>query len=206
MKKGVLLVIVLAIAGVIAYFVLHKSPSPVAAGSKDLPLNISANSSAFTRSFALILADYYSLSDAFVAGDSVAIRKEADTLGARVDTLSLGLLKADTAVIQTAASLTQSMKADLTGLNGEATMDQKRRELNMVTDQLFSLIRVVRYNGSVVYYMRCPAAFADSSEGYWLSPGPRVENPYFGRNHPAYKDKALHYGEISDSIHFSPTP
>jgi hypothetical protein len=83
------------------------------------------------------------------------------------------------------------------------TKEQKKREFNMITDELYSLIRTVRYDGSTVYHMRCPNAFADSSEAYWLSPVNKILNPYLGNNHPSNTDKAHDQGEISDSLHFS---
>jgi hypothetical protein len=99
----------------------------------------------------------------------------------------------------------QSIAGEVKGLNGETSMEGKKRELNMITDELYSLIRTVRYDGGVIYHMRCPIAFSDSSEGYWLSPNNQIVNPYLGKKDPVYKDKMLGSGEVSDSIHFAVT-
>jgi hypothetical protein len=147
--------------------------------------------------------DYYALSDAFVEWDTVSIRTTANRLASRVDSLPLNQMKADPAIIQTAVSLAKSITGEIAGLNGETAMEEKKREFNMITDELYSLIRTVRYDGGVIYHMRCPMAFNDSSEGYWLSAGSQVINPYLGKKHPKYKDKMLDCGEVSDSIHFA---
>ena len=204
MKKAFLLVGVLALALGITYLVLHKSDS----GSKkaeirDEPLTIGSKTSAFNRSFAGLLNSYYGLSDAFAASDTQMISSAGQKLNISVDSIRFDQFKADTSIVQTAVSLAQSMQAEIAGMNGEKTMEQKKREFNMITDQLYSLIRTVRYDGSTIFHMRCPAAFPDSSEAYWLSPVNKFVNPYLGKNHPVYKDKMLESGELSDSIHFT---
>ncbi len=205
MKKALLLVLVLAAALAITYLLLRRGSPAETVEKRDEPLSVSSNSAAFTRSFSAVMDNYYKLSDAFVDWDTVAIRAKAKKLALSVDSLHLKQLKADTAVVQTAENLVQSILGEITGLNGETSMEEKKRELNMITDELYSLIRTVRYDGGVIYHMRCPIAFSDSSEGYWLSPNDRIVNPYMGRNHPVYKDKMLGSGEVSDSLHFAVT-
>ncbi len=73
----------------------------------------------------------------------------------------------------------------------------------MITDELYSLIRTVRYDGSTIYHMRCPNAFNDSSEAYWLSPVNKISNPYLGKNNPVKNDGTPDQSELSDSLHFS---
>lgn len=205
MKKALLLILVLAAALAITYLLLRKGSSAETVEKRDEPLAVSSNSSAFTRSFSVLMNDYYKLSDAFVDWDTAAIRDKANKLANSADSLHLNLLKADTSIIQTAENLVQSIGGEVKGLNGETLMEGKKRELNMITDELYSLIRTVRYDGGVIYHMRCPIAFSDSSEGYWLSPNNLIVNPYLGKKHPVYKDKMLGSGEVSDSIHFAVT-
>jgi Protein of unknown function (DUF3347) len=205
MKKALLLVLVLAAALAITYLLLRKGSSAETVEKRDEPLAVSSNSTAFNRSFSVLMNDYYKLSDAFVDWDSAAIREKANKLTNSADSLHLNLLKADTSIIQTAENLVQSIAGEVKGLNGETSMEGKKRELNMITDELYSLIRTVRYDGGVIYHMRCPIAFSDSSEGYWLSPNNQIVNPYLGKKHPVYKDKMLGSGEVSDSIHFAVT-
>jgi hypothetical protein len=205
MKKALLLVLVLAAALAITYLLLHKGSSAETVEKRDEPLAVSSSSTAFNRSFSVLMNDYYKLSDAFVDWDTAAIREKANKLANSADSLHLNQLKADTSIIQTAENLVQSIAGEVNGLNGETSMEGKKRELNMITDELYSLIRTVRYDGGVIYHMRCPIAFSDSSEGYWLSPNNQIVNPYLGKKHPVYKDKMLGSGEVSDSIHFAVT-
>lgn len=204
MKKALLLVCVLAVALGITYLVLHKSNSGNNnSEEKDTPLAISSKTSAFNRSFAIVLSNYYGLSDGFAASDSSQISASAEKLHTSIDSIRFDQFKADTAIVQTAVSLAQSMKGEIKGLQKENTMEQKKREFNMITDELYSLIRTVRYDGSTVYHMRCPNAFADSSEAYWLSPAIKILNPYAGKNHTSGNDNAQVQGEVIDSLHFT---
>ena len=195
---------VLAVALGITYLVLHKSNSGNNnSEEKDEPLAISSKTSAFNRSFAVVLNNYYELSDGFAASDSSRITGAVQKLLKSIDSIRFDQFKADTAIIQTAVSLAQSMQGEINGLQKEKTMEQKKREFNMITDELYSLIRTVRYDGSTVYHMRCPNAFADSSEAYWLSPVNKILNPYAGSKNAINNDKIQDQGEISDSLHFS---
>ena len=204
MRKAFLLVIVLALALGITYLVLHKSGSEGGKpAERDAPLAISSKTSAFNRSFFGVLDRYFQLADGFFSGDTAAISAASAKLGQAIDSIRFDQFKADTAIIQTAVNLAQSIQGDITGLNGEIKLEQKKREFNMITDELYSLIRTVRYDGSVIYHIRCTAAFSDSSEAYWLSPNNQIVNPYWGKNHPYDKDKMLEYGEVIDSIRFS---
>jgi hypothetical protein len=204
MRKALFLVGVLALALGISYLVLHKSNSEGAkAEERDAPLTISSKSSSFNRSVTSVLNSYYALSDGFVDTDSGRINESARNLNNSVDSIRFDQLKADTAIVQTAVNLAQSMKGDILGLIGEKTMEQKRREFNVITDQLYSLVRTVSYDGGVIYHIRCPTAFPDSTEAYWLSPSNKIINPYWGKNSPGANKKMQDCGEVIDSIHFS---
>jgi hypothetical protein len=204
MKKALILVLVLALALGISYLVLHKNNSESGkTEEKDAPLTISSKSSAFNSSVTRVLSSYYALSDGFANADSTKIGTSAQKLNNLVDSIRFDQFKADTAIVQTAVSLAQSMKGDIAGLMGEKTMEQKKREFNMITDQLYSLVRTVSYDGNVIYHIRCPTAFSDSSEAYWLSPSNKIVNPYRGKNPAGVNNDVQDCGEVIDSIHFS---
>ena len=203
MKKAFLLVGVLALALGITYLVLHKSSSgnPLSE-EKDAPLAVSSKTSAFNRSFSSVLSSYYKLSESFVSGDTGKISDAAQKLSIAVDSIRFDQFKADSSVTLTAVSVAQSVQGEILGLLGEKTMEQKKREFNLITEDLYSLIRVVRFDGAVIYHMRCTSAFADSSEAYWLSSSSQIVNPYMGKSIPAENTLPVN-GEISDSLHFS---
>ncbi len=145
MKKALLLIGVLALALGITYLVLHKSNADnKIPEERDAPLIINSKTSAFNRSFTAVLTNYYALSDGFAAIDSSHIHSAAQNLRVSIDSIRFDQFKADTAIIQTAVSLAQSMQGEITALQKENTMEQKKREFNMITDELYSLIRTVR--------------------------------------------------------------
>jgi hypothetical protein len=204
MRKALILVFVLAVALGISYLVLHKSnPGNGNPEVRDEPLAINSKTSAFNRSFDGVLNSYYELSESFAAEDTSRISQAARHLSMSIDSIRFDQFKADTAIVETAINLGQSMQGEIAGLNGETQMEQKKREFNMITDQLYSLIRTVRYDGSTIYHMRCSRAFSDSSEAYWLSPTNKISNPYLGKNTPVSKNKMPDTDELIDSIRFS---
>ena len=202
MKKLVLLIVILAVAGLLAYkyFTPKKEPQPE---NNDHPLAIGKNSGAFNTAFGGMLDEYYAIQSALVDWDTVKVDQAAYHLSLKSDSLPLSQLKADSDVVKTARSLAVSVSSEAKGLVGEGNIEQKRRAFNMLTDELYTLIRTVRYDGEVIYHIRCPMAFKDSEEGFWLSKNDQVINPYLGKSHPVYKAKMLGCGEISDSLDFT---
>jgi hypothetical protein len=199
MKKAFLLIVVLALALGITYLVLHKSDSNSSkAVEKDPALLVGSKTSAFNRSIASVLTTYFELSDAFFNADTAQISNAAKKLSVTVDSIRFDQFKADSSLILTAITVAQSIPSEITGLLGEKTMEQKKREFNMITADLYSLIRAIKYDGSVVYYVSCATAFTDSTEGNWLSKTTEISNPYSGKNNPGTPN----CGEIKDSLRF----
>ncbi len=197
-----MLVVILALAGFTAYKLLTKKETNTAEKT-EAPLPISKNSDAFNMSFSNLMKDYYELKDAFIHWDTAAADKAALSLQKSVDSLQLKELKADSTIIQTAEAFTTSLDGDIKGLLGEKSIEEKRKEFNILTDELYNLVRVVRYDREKIYHVKCPMAFSDSIDGYWLSSESKIANPYLGDKHPTYKNKMLDCGEIIDSLDFS---
>lgn len=197
-----MLIVILALAGFTAYKLLSKKETKPAEKVEG-PLVISKNSGSFNSSFSGLMNDYYALKNGFVDWDTVAVNKAASDFEKATDNLQLKELKGDSSVIQTAQMLTASLSGDIKGLIGEKSIEEKRKEFNVLTDELYNLVRVVRYDKEMIYHIKCPMAFGDSSEAYWLSNSSKIVNPYLGRKHPTYKDKMIGCGEIIDSLDFS---
>ncbi len=161
-----------------------------------VPLAKSANSDAFNESFGVMLADYYTLKDNFVAETEASVDTAARSLMLAVDNLKLGELKGDTSIITTAKSYATGISAELKGLTGEKDMEAKRKSFQMVSDQLYDLIRTVQYDRAIVYHNYCPMAFNDQGAN-WLSNSAEIRNPYIPK-------KMLTCGEVKDSIDFRP--
>jgi len=202
MKKLVLLIIVVVVGGLVAWKLLSKKETPKPA-EPDMALKISKNTSAFNMAFASLMSDYYTLKDALVQWDSVKAGQAAYALARKADSIPLDQIKGDSNIINTAKSLMASVSGDAKGIVGETTIEQKRRGFNMLTDELYNLIRTVRYDGEIIYHDRCPMAFNETEEAYWLSNTPKIVNPYLGDKHPSYKAKMLGCGEIADSVDFT---
>ncbi|HXD78677.1 MAG TPA: DUF3347 domain-containing protein, partial [Puia sp.] len=169
----------------------------------DQALRISKNTSAFDAAFDGLMNDYFAVKDALVNWDTLKADKAAYAVAAKADSLPLRQLKADSDIVRTAESLAVSIEGEAKGLTGETGYEGRRRSFNMLTDELYNLIRTVKYDGGTVYHMRCPMAFGDSAEGYWLSFTPAIVNPYLGNKHPVFKAKMIGCGEITDSIDFA---
>ena len=147
--------------------------------------------------------DYYALKDALVEWDTVKADQAAYALARKADSLPVSQIKGDPDIVKTAKSYMAAVGGDAKELVGQGNIEQKRKGFNTLTDDLYNLVRTVRYDVGVIYHDRCPMAFNDSIEGFWLSNSAKIMNPYLGKNHPTYKAKMLGCGEIVDSMDFS---
>ncbi len=201
MKIGLLL-IALVVVGVAAYYIFFKGDKPVDDGPKQQPLAQSKNSDVFNKPFNDMLKTYFSLHDALVNWDSVTAPKIADSLSAQLSKIPYNDLKADTNIVATAKSVSVNTEAEAKGLAGEKNIKEQRLEFNMITDDLYNIIRTVRYDQQVMYHMRCPMAFGADNEGFWLSNTSAIINPYMGNKHPKYHSAMISCGNIQDSLDF----
>ncbi|NCI49990.1 DUF3347 domain-containing protein [Sediminibacterium roseum] len=158
------------------------------------PLTKSANSEVFNRSFGLLLTHYYDLKDNFITEQDSAIAKAARGLVAAADSLKIGELKGDTMIIATAKTYALGISAEAKGLLGEKTLDGKRKSFQMISEQLYDLVRTVRYDRAVIYHDYCPMAFNDQG-AHWLSNTRDIRNPYIPK-------QMINCGEVKDSIDF----
>ncbi|MES2371510.1 MAG: hypothetical protein V4557_02955 [Bacteroidota bacterium] len=188
MKKFVLysLVLVLAACGS-SDEKAKEAPQPQG------PLTKSVNSAAFNQSFELLLTHYYDLKEDFIyENDNISL--SATNLGISADSLKLGELKADSMIVSTARTYALGISSETKGLIGEKTLEGKRKSFQIISDQLYDLIRTVRYDQSVIYHNYCPMAFNDQGAN-WLSNTPSIRNPYIPK-------KMITCGEVKDSIDF----
>ena len=137
----------------------------------------------------------------FFNSDTSRISAAAKNLSVTIDSIRFDQFKADSTLILTAVTVAQSIPSEIVGLLDEKTMEQKKREFNMITADLYSLVRAVKYDGNVIYFMSCATAFTDSTEGDWLSNTTAISNPYSGKN-SSNKPGTSDCGEIKDSLRF----
>jgi hypothetical protein len=201
MRKFILLIVIFIVAGLLVYKLLSDKKA-IQAPTPDQALRISKNSGAFNMAFEGLMTDYFALKDALVDWDTLKADQAAYAVAAKADSLPVRLLKADSGIVLTAQSLAASIVAEAKGLVGETGIGGRRHSFDMLTSEMYDLVRAVQYDGGKIYHIKCPMAFGDSSEGYWLSNTAAIINPYFGKKSPAYGAKMLGCGEITDSLDF----
>ena len=196
MNRSAIVLIVLLLV-IVALFRFCNSNPESDAGFKQNPLGISKNSGTFNQSFNALLFAYYALKDAFIAGDTVKINSASIQVQAGADSLNVNEIQGDSTgmIKETARSFAITISSSAVAIRAEKDLEAGRKELNVITDALWSLTRTVEYAGQKIYYHYCPMAF-NNQGAYWLSDSRKILNPYFG-------NKMLKCGEIRDSIDYS---
>jgi Cu(I)/Ag(I) efflux system membrane fusion protein len=195
MKKIVFVILILG-AAYFVYYKWFKAEDNNTDTDSTQPLTAQINSGVFNTSFDLLLNSYYSLKDGLVAEDTVKVNLAAVQMVQFADSLALDEIKGDSTgdIKNTALNFTGTISGSSKALAAETGLEAKRKEFEMITDALYNLIRVVRYDGNKVYYLFCPMAFNDKG-AYWLSNESQIRNPYFGK-------KMLTCGNVADSLDY----
>lgn len=203
MKKG-LAIIAIGILAVAGYFIFSGKKDEVQSGQTEQqqPLYQTKNSDSFNTAFASLLTAYFSLKESLVNWDSAGAVTTAQAVKEKTGKIDFKTLQADSVIIKTAENLAGSIDAEATALAGESSLEQIRRSFQVLSESLYNLVRVVRYDRQVIYHTKCPMAFNDEEIAYWLSDKREIVNPYLGNKHPKYKSSMLHCGEVEDSLSF----
>jgi hypothetical protein len=202
MKKLILL-LVLGLAGVAAWYFLVTKPKPDVETPRQQAAATSKHSAAFNQSVSDALNMYYDLSEALVNWDTAAVSIRANALKTNLEAIRLDELRGDTAIYQTAASYHQQFKKDLDSLTGPYDLTTKRLAYNTFSQNFYNLLRTIQYNDHKVYVQQCPMAFNDTEIGVWLSKTEGIRNPYLGLHHPKYKGGMLECGEVRETLDFA---
>jgi hypothetical protein len=171
-----------------------NNPEP----EKPTALTQSKNSQEFNSSFDKLLTNYYHLKDALVLSRDTAdklVNPSAAFLKNSADSLKLTELQADESIKETAKSFAQSISAEAETVVSTKNLEEKRKAFQNISDNLFNLVRTVKYDREKVYQQFCPMAFNDAG-AFWLSKTSDIKNPYFG-------PKMLTCGEVKDSLDYS---
>lgn len=138
----------------------------------------SRHSEGFNRSFGRLTGDYLRLAKGFVIGDDSLVLGSARALRASSDSLELDDLQRDSALLSTARNYAMMLSSEAEGLLGEPTPEGRRRSFQMLSDELYDLLRMVRYDGRILYYRYCASAFADQGAGWLSDTAQPANNPY----------------------------
>jgi hypothetical protein len=211
MKKLLLVVVVLVIALIGAwYFGLFKGKDKPS-GPKPEGLTVSKHSSSFNESMSNAMNSYYALTESFVNWDTSKVNSSIAELKISVDSMRIPEMEKDTAALyETAKTFWESIKAEIHGMQLDTSLYEKRESLNMLTDHFYNLLRTVKYDGAKVYYQECPMALNNyESSAFWLSAegdNKRRRNPYLGLHDPKYGKAMLTCGATRDSINYATSP
>lgn len=202
MKKGLFLIALVAavIAGYFIFF--NKSENSKDNSPKQQPLAQSKNSEIFNAPFNNMLDAYYGLHDALVNWDTAQTTAKAALLQSLLGKVPFDSLKADSIIIKAAKSVASNIDADCIGIAGDSSIEDKRRSFYELSENLYNLLRTVKYDQQVIYHVRCPMAFGDDKEGFWLTNVDTIINPYLGLRHPKYQAAMINCGNIEDSLDF----
>lgn len=200
--KKLLLLVVLAIMGVASWYIWETRKKPKDEIPEQFPVAVSKYSTDFIRSVDSALEDYYILSESLVRWDSGHVNENATELKKSLKDIEFDELKKDSLIYQTATSFTQTFDNSLDAFIQKTDMTEKRQLFNSLSQNLYDLLRTIRYDGGKVYLQECPMAFNDTEPGIWLSKTSSIRNPYLGLHHPKYKSGMLECGETKDSLAF----
>jgi len=160
---------------------------------------ISKNTDSFNMAFDSVLINYDSLRNAFINWDTMAANKYAALLQMAFISVPYEQLKDEDAATK-ASSIANNAADGLQALINIDSINNKRRFFYTVSEELYHLIKTTNYDEAIVYHKKCPMAFNGDREGWWLSETKKIDNPYFGKYHPKYKNAMLECGSVEDSI------
>jgi len=211
MKRPLLAIlgIILAIIVVIGWkFIFPKKRDDN--GPKPQGLTVSKHSSGFNESMSNAMNSYYALTESFVNWDTAKINTSLAELKTSIDSLRIEEMQKDTAIYPTVQSQWESIKAEIIGMQADTAIYEKRESLNMLSQQMFDLLRIVKYDAAKVYYQECPMALNNyESSAFWLSTereSKKRRNPYLGLHDPKYGKAMLTCGATRDSINYMTSP
>jgi len=97
-------------------------------------------------------------------------------------------------------SIAQNAADGLQTLINIDSINNKRRFFYTVSESVYHLIKTTGYDKAIIYHKKCPMAFNGDQAGWWISQTKTIDNPYFGKHHPKYKNAMLECGTVEDSI------
>ncbi|MGV3657493.1 MAG: DUF3347 domain-containing protein [Chitinophagaceae bacterium] len=201
--KKILLLVVLALIGVAAWYFFETRQKPEVETQQTQALAVSQYSDTFNVSVQKMLDDYYAMSEAFVNWDSAAVTSHANQMQQSLENVAFGELQKDSMIYETAISYKEPFNKNIATIAGNNNLEQKRVAFNNLSQSMYDLLRTIRYDNQKVYVQQCPMAFNDTETGTWLSKEEEIRNPYLGKHHPKYKAGMLACGEVKETLDFA---
>ena len=207
MKKTLLVLtfLIIILVGVVVWkFIFPKKDTDQV--PKPQGLTVSRHTDNFNQSVMAAMNSYYNLTETFVKWDTATISSSLAGFKMNVDSIRIQEMEKDTAIYPTVQSQWEMIKSEIVGMQADTSLYEKREALNMLSQQLFDLLRIIRYDAAKVYYQECPMALNNyESSAFWLSTSGQLNdrrNPYLGLYDPKYGKSMLKCGSTRDSINF----
>ena len=202
MKKGLVIIAAAAVVVAVYFLLFYKNDKPAVEDPKQQPLAQSKNSEEFNAPFNQMLNSYFDIKNALVEWDTAKASAAAHTFSALAEKVPYNSLKADTTIVETAKSFSNNVISEAKGITAANTIEDKRHSFYTLSEDLYNLLRTVHYDQQVIYHDKCPMAFNDKDEAYWISNTHEIVNPYLGKKHPHYAGGMIGCGSIEDSIDY----
>jgi Cu(I)/Ag(I) efflux system membrane fusion protein len=145
---------------------------------------------AFQEQLAEVYEASLDLKEAFVASDTLQVRKAVSPVQDALFEIDMKLLKdkAHRAWMDQLKTLRSSLEA----IDKANTIMAQRESFADFSQALYQSVKAFGIGGEEAYYQYCPMA-NDNQGAYWLSDTEKIRNPYFG-------DKMLTCGSVKETI------
>lgn len=173
-----LFAILLLLAGLVRFYFFPDRGSSHDNGPKPPPIAVSKHSDIFNQSLENVLTGYYKLTESFSGGDSNSVNQSASQLKTALDSFKVEELKVDDIIYQTALQPYENAKSELASVLTDPSLSEKRNSFNIFSNELFSLLSIVRYDLARIYWLECDRAFGEGKAGNWLSKNEKSTSPY----------------------------
>lgn len=148
-------------------------PAEPAAGPEG---NKEENAAVSSDPKALVVLDYLNLKDALVEGNDEQALGHVNSLLTHLE----------------GVPAYSALKDPATATLQAADLANRRKAFELLSDQLYPLLRTAKPEGMRLYRQFCPMAF-DFKGAFWISAEREIMNPYFG-------DEMLHCGEVREIL------
>lgn len=199
--KRVLAIVFLAAVVFFAWWLFFKTDKPQTEEYTEREsIAIENYSPRFAASLDRMLNSYFALKDAFVEGDTVAVKAASLDFIAGVDLMPYEEYHENDQIYPVITQQLNDIKANASPISGENNITEMRRDFQMISENLYPFLKTIGYNGDTLYWQNCPMAFNDTEPANWLSETREIVNPYLGKKDPKYGSGMLHCGEVKDVL------
>lgn len=202
MKKFLGLVVFVFAAWAVWWFFIKEDGPAQPKAPKQQPITLNKNSEIFNTRLNDLMYSYLKLKDALVQSDTATARIQSGNFQQLLDSIPYAELQNDSAkIVEGVELIVKDLKHHSNSIFIAQSLQNMRSHFSSLSDLLYpGFLKMVNYEGDVLYVQHCPMAFNGDQGANWLSRESEIMNPYLGKDHPIYKGGMLHCGEVLDSI------